>query len=294
VEVETLNYQEKKKRPLRRITRNKEMAATNILTCTNKGCYSQDYHKLDVESNDVVCVDCGQTVDINPYMKKIMKDSGQVFKRAKSTKEVTCKQCKVADVPVLLDYGVDTFEVVCNHCGTMNQHLTNFFIEPLKMNPQVERHEVTVAENPETGEDTVVLASGQPLPWNDPNRSEAPTPEQRKSDEKVREEALRKAASQARRRRYEEQQAAAIAAVAPPPAQPKVRGAAKRVAPANAQDMLSRAGLNYTGDLEADDEPPARRIIKQPKARKGGPSTAAEMLEQAGFGLAVLEEEDYA
>lgn len=268
------------------------MAATNILTCTNKGCYSQDYHKLDVESNDVVCVDCGQTVDVSPYMKKIMKDSGQVFKKAKSTKEVTCRKCGVADVPVLLDYGLDTYEAVCNHCGVLNQHLTNFFIEPLKMNPQVERLEVVVDED-EEGVATVVLATGGPLPWNDPNRAAAATPAEKKADEKVREEALRKAASRARRARYEEQQAAAIAAVTPPPPAPKARGAARRAAPANAQEMLARAGLNYTGDQDADDEPPARRIIKQPKARKGGPATAADMLEQAGFSLAVPEEEDF-
>ena len=50
--------------------------STNLITCTNKGCYSQDYHKLDIESNDVVCIDCGQSVEISSYMKKMMKSGG--------------------------------------------------------------------------------------------------------------------------------------------------------------------------------------------------------------------------
>jgi hypothetical protein len=256
------------------------MTATNILTCTNKGCYSQDYHKLDVDSNDVVCKDCGQIVDVNDYMKKTMKNNGQIFKKAQTTKQVVCKQCQVADVPVLLDYGLDTYEVVCNHCGFLNQHLTNFFIEPLRLNPQVEKIEVAIVD----GE--VVLASGAALPWNDPNRPAILTTEERVSEEKVREVALRKAASRARRQRYEES-IAVINAPAEPP-EPKIKGVARRASPANAQDMLTRAGFENS---VIDDEEPVRRIIKKLPNRQPGPRTASDMLEQAGLALAIPEED---
>jgi hypothetical protein len=275
------------------------MAATNIINCTNKGCYSQDFHKLDLESNEVICGDCGQVVEVSPYMKKIMKDSGQVFRKAKTTKEALCKACNMSDVPVLLDYGDDLFEAACKHCGAVNQHLTNYFIEPLKMNDQVDRIKVTVVEGEDTGEPEVLKEDGGLLPWDDPDTPPPQDPKVKEAEERERERALRKAAQLQRKQRAEELEAAAAAAAAEAfeevrPA--KVPGAARRARPASANDMLKRAGVKVLDDGFDEPDPEPRRIIKSAPRKTPGPVTAAEMLERAGIPLATPEdgEEDYA
>lgn len=246
------------------------MADVSYLTCTNKGCYATGYHKLDLDSNAVTCEDCGQDVDVSPYMKKILKSNGQVFRKVKTAKEVVCPHCKKADVPVLLSYGNEVYEVVCAHCGGVNEHLTNYFIEPLKMNPGVERLKVKIKELGD-GSGVVVLADGSPLPWN---KSVSDEPD---DDVFAEIEA--------------ETQAVIEDESLPEETRPSIQ---VRSRPATAQDMLGRAKMKYTGDiLEPDPEPPVRKVMKkQNLVPNNRPKTAAEMLQQAGFELATPEEDE--
>lgn len=242
------------------------MADTSYLTCTNKGCYATGYHKLDLDSGDVICEDCGQVVDVSPYMKKILKSNGQTFKKAKTAQEVVCPHCKKADVPVLLSYGNDVFEVACTHCGGINDHLTNYFIEPLKINPGIERLRVKIKELGD-GTGVVVLFDGSPLPWNDTNPGQPDDDIFAKITAETQEVAKVEARPQGELKR--------------------------RSGPAGAKEMLERTKTKYTGDLlEPEPEPAPRQIRNIAKTPlTSGPKTAAELLQQAGFELATQDDD---
>jgi len=138
--------------------------STIFITCDNKGCYNQDYHKLDLESDKVYCLACKQEIrTVSSYIKKVFKSTGQTFKRARSANELTCKHCGFTGDPILLDYGKDHFEVACGKCKVSDPHLTNYFIEPLKLNADIKRVKVKYAETNEEVplEDGEVLISDE-------------------------------------------------------------------------------------------------------------------------------------
>lgn len=261
------------------------MAEVGYLTCTNKGCYEPGYHKLDVESNQVICDDCGQEVEVSPYMKKMLKSNGQVFRKVKTAKEVVCPHCKAADVPALLDYGRDVCEVVCTHCGSVNEHLTKYFVAPMKMNPGVEKIAVRIREDAD-GTGFVVQADGTPLPWNTPSKTkvvEEPVVTN-DNDALLFDEPLGE---------MEDESIDELLEPAPV-AEPPVR----RAGPASAAEMLKRAGVRnamFDDDDGEPEEPPVRRVIKKPpqKVPNNRPKSAAEMLNRAGFDLLDGPEEDF-
>lgn len=258
------------------------MAEVGYLSCTNKGCYEPGYHKLDVESNQVICDECGQEVEVSPYMKKMLKSNGQVFRKVKTAKEVVCPHCKAADVPVLLDYGKDVCEVVCCHCGSVNEHLTKYFVAPMKMNPGVEKIEVKIVEGA-AGNGFVVQADGSPLPWNTPSTTKLEPEEvvDSNNDALLFDEPLGE---------FEEE---SIDELLEPAAVPQDEPVVRRAGPASAAEMLKRAGVK-NAMFEEEEEPVVRRIIKKPsQVPNNRPKSAAEMLNRAGFDLLDSAEEDF-
>lgn len=114
-----------------------------LLTCSNKGCYSQDYHKLDKDSNDVICVSCGGPVEVTKYVKASLLSQGQIIKKAKSTLESKCPSCGSVEGPALLKYSKAVFKVGCKACKEVNVHLTKYFLGALKLKGDIETIDMT-------------------------------------------------------------------------------------------------------------------------------------------------------
>lgn len=69
-----------------------------LLHCHSRKCNTTRDHKLKVETNDAVCMDCGESnVQISDFMKNAMKASGDVYRTAKTRKAFMykCPKCTV-------------------------------------------------------------------------------------------------------------------------------------------------------------------------------------------------------
>jgi len=250
--------------------------SSSLITCSNKGCYNQDYHKLDLDSNEVYCLKCNKPISVNLYLKKILKTNNQVFRKVDVGVKYQCPHCKVNDVPILLEHGKGVVDVACQHCGRINDHLTTYFAEPLRMNESVPRIKVKIARRDSV--DVVVQADGSPLPWHEPNKV--------KSNVKPSATATKVSSGQS---------ADVALKVTPESVDSKSLAepqSSVRQEPVTAEAMLKRAGVKrLTEDVPS--EAPAKRPVNiktsasaektSKKARKPGPLTAAEMLSRSGI-----------
>lgn len=264
--------------------------SSSLITCTNKGCYNQDYHKLDLDSYEVICSNCNKTVELSPYIKKIMKSGGQVFRRVETGVKHTCPHCKVSDTPVLLEYGKGALDVCCARCGGVNAHLTNYFAEPLRMNDTIPRMKVKVISTDDG--DLVVQADGSALPWDaiDGQPTSVMTPAQTVVDEKQKRREDQRAAKLARIEgdRQREQQAMVAAQaqmLVEMQNQVKKKSSGRRAEPASAVSMLKRAGVSVAALEDDEEEESSRPAIKASKGggAKSAPASAAAMLRRAGL-----------
>jgi len=287
--------------------------ATTLITCDNKGCYSQDYHKLDLDSDKVFCSGCKQEIKtISQYMKKVLKSSNQTFKKARSSNELVCKSCGFAAEPVLLDYGRDVFEVACGKCKVADAHLTNYFIEPLKINSDIKRVKVRVTEavdegaggdeaedqlfdipdiEPELKQAAAAVQDKASVPqegisagsWLSPKKSDRGAPPPGSIDGEL---AAQKVMLQAQVDMNANMPVQGILA-------PKQRGRSLIPRkPATAKEMLARAGVKHSHIEDEDDyEDEVQEVRKvMSKSPANRPKTAAEMLDRAGFELAVPDD----
>ena len=102
-----------------------------LLSCTNKGCYSQDNHLLDLDTNTVLCVECGKEVAVSKPTLGILKTMGQVKRSVKSGIQSVCKACKSTDNPVLKKLNGKVYYAVCRKCGEkLDMHPS--FVEAMK------------------------------------------------------------------------------------------------------------------------------------------------------------------
>jgi hypothetical protein len=122
-----------------------------LLTCSNKDCFAQDYHKLDKDSGDVLCVACGNPVDVTQYIKTSLLAQGQIMRKPKPSIEMKCSSCGSSEGPVLLKYSKTLFKVGCKACKEVNVHLTKYFLSALKIKPDIEVIDMTSVK-PECGE----------------------------------------------------------------------------------------------------------------------------------------------
>lgn len=117
-----------------------------LLTCHNKGCGTQDYHKLDKESGNVLCVSCGNPVDVTQYVKTALLAQGQIMRKAKPSMETQCPSCGSAEGPVLLKYSKMIYKVGCKKCKEVNTHLTKYFLGALRIKSDIETIDVSQVE----------------------------------------------------------------------------------------------------------------------------------------------------
>ena len=86
-----------------------------LLNCDNKGCNKVSEAKLDVNSNQVICSECGGEIkNVSSFAKNQMKALGQTMKSAAKQKPyaVKCGNCDETDTPKL-----ENNKIVCVKCG---------------------------------------------------------------------------------------------------------------------------------------------------------------------------------
>jgi RNase P subunit RPR2 len=83
-------------------------------TCNRKGCMQSSEAKLNLETNEVICDECGQVIDnMTEFTKRTLKQAGQVL-RVKSVQQafqVFCPTCN-KNVELILDEG----KAYCKTC----------------------------------------------------------------------------------------------------------------------------------------------------------------------------------
>jgi hypothetical protein len=87
-----------------------------LIQCTSKGCYTQDHHLLDLGTDNVVCNNCGETVNVPQTTKKILKGMSQVKRASKSGVQVKCKSCGQTGKPLLKTLSGNVAIATCRSC----------------------------------------------------------------------------------------------------------------------------------------------------------------------------------
>ena len=101
-----------------------------IIQCDNRGCLQTQAALLDVESNNVICAECGNTItNVTHFAKIQLKSLGQTTKRVKSqqTYSVKCNHCSASGVPTLAED-----KLICKSCNKEITGLSSTFVTLLK------------------------------------------------------------------------------------------------------------------------------------------------------------------
>lgn len=87
-----------------------------LINCDNKGCSKSTEALLNVETNEVICQECGQPIkNISNIMKRTLKATGNIIRsNLKKAFMMACRTCN-ANREVVLDASTNT---VCKVCGT--------------------------------------------------------------------------------------------------------------------------------------------------------------------------------
>lgn len=103
-----------------------------LLACTSKGCFDNNEHLLDPETNEVICLKCHRPIDVPNTTKKTLASLKQVRRVApKTSTEFDCAGCGQISRPLIRKAG-KTSIAVCRHCG-VRFNINQFFVEALKM-----------------------------------------------------------------------------------------------------------------------------------------------------------------
>jgi len=84
------------------------------INCNNKGCFKTQEPKLKIDTNEVICSECGGTIsNVSDFTKRQMKSLGQVVKESAQKKAfaVKCDSCKTSDTPI-----VENDAFICKKC----------------------------------------------------------------------------------------------------------------------------------------------------------------------------------
>lgn len=102
-----------------------------LLSCSNKGCFDQNEHLLDQQTNEVMCLKCNRPIPYPQTTKKTLASLGQVMRHVKKALEFECKGCGKTSRPLVRPVG-RTSIAVCRHCGE-RFNISAPFVEALKM-----------------------------------------------------------------------------------------------------------------------------------------------------------------
>lgn len=99
-----------------------------LITCTTKGCLRQTDAKLDIQSNEVICEECGNPIsNITPFTKKALKSCGQILRgKNKEPFQALCQTCNA-----MRSLYVEEGKAFCKVCNTQ-VHITAAFKKGLE------------------------------------------------------------------------------------------------------------------------------------------------------------------
>lgn len=100
-----------------------------LITCTTRGCLKQSEAKLNKDTGDVVCDECGNTIEnITKFMKKSLETSGQILRGTKKQAfRALCPNCKENKALEIKEN-----KAYCKDCGTQVQ-VSAAFLQGLKL-----------------------------------------------------------------------------------------------------------------------------------------------------------------
>jgi ribosomal protein S27E len=111
-----------------------------LLYCNNKGCNQSGEHKLNKETNEVICEHCGKPItNITEMMKRTLKSSGQVINtNNKKAFMMACSNCQANREVV---WNESTNMTCCKVCGNeikVHAAMKQALIEIYKLNKKEE------------------------------------------------------------------------------------------------------------------------------------------------------------
>jgi NMD protein affecting ribosome stability and mRNA decay len=87
------------------------------IQCDNKGCHKYQEPKLDVETNEALCDECGEPIkSVTIFAKTQMRHMGQIYRGAEKKQQafaVTCKACNKHGRPKVANQK----DLMCAFCG---------------------------------------------------------------------------------------------------------------------------------------------------------------------------------
>lgn len=100
-----------------------------LINCTTKGCLKQTEAKLNRETDEVICDECGNVVEgLSPMMKRSLGSMGQVLRKKKVKPfQQYCSACKTTRT-----LHVKGNTALCDECNTQ-VHVTPAFLQGLKL-----------------------------------------------------------------------------------------------------------------------------------------------------------------
>ena len=102
-----------------------------LISCTSKGCMKQNEAKLNRETGEVICMECGNPIaNVTPFMKRALKDQGQILRSVeKKPFQVDCATCGAKRDAELTDDGKNARCVTCKSA----LRLSAAFLHALKL-----------------------------------------------------------------------------------------------------------------------------------------------------------------
>jgi pyruvate dehydrogenase complex dehydrogenase (E1) component len=84
-----------------------------LITCDNKGCLKSSNALLNADTQDVLCGECGKSINnVSSAMKRTLKSFGQVVRTERKAFMLACGSCK-ANREVVMDQDNNT---ICKTC----------------------------------------------------------------------------------------------------------------------------------------------------------------------------------
>jgi ribosomal protein L34E len=100
-----------------------------IIYCNQKGCGKDQEPSLDIETNEVICSECGKVITgITEFTKVQMKSMGQVKRNVgkRQAFSVKCQSCNKENPPL-----VKKGKIFCSLCSLEITDLSPFFKQAL-------------------------------------------------------------------------------------------------------------------------------------------------------------------
>lgn len=111
-----------------------------LINCSTKGCMKQTEAKLNRQTGEVICMECGSPItNVSEYIKRVLLSQGQVLRSAeKKSFQVHCPTCGGKRDVQLVEEGRGGAQ--CAVCGS-DLRLSAAFIHALKTKLEAEKQD---------------------------------------------------------------------------------------------------------------------------------------------------------